>query len=428
MVIECLNNRSGPMKFALNLFNMIISISLVISIADAQWVRTGDIGYGKVLALAVRDSMIFAATERDGLFFSTDHGTTWQPRGLSGDVTALAINDTFLYAGDFNGNVYLSTDNGQNWAWLNNGLGNMITAITIIDSNIIVATYGGGMHRSTISGSGWIDINKGVPNPYGNALARLDSTLFSGTTLGNVYRSSDMGTNWSPADSGLTNAAILSLFVDGTNLFAGTSNYGIFRSTNLGVAWTDLVPSNFILVNSIITSFASAGAYLFAGSDGSGVFITADNGDNWKSVKSGLPSGAWIKCLVVSGNSLFCGVYNDGVWRRPLAEMITAVDNQKPPIPSQFVLEQNYPNPFNPTTVISFQLPVASKASLKVYDILGREVTTLVSGMLPAGNHSAQWNAGHLASGIYFCKLLVRQTAGGQAGSFTQTKKLILIK
>ncbi len=85
-----------------------------------------------------------------------------------------------------------------------------------------------------------------------------------------------------------------------------------------------------------------------------------------------------------------------------------------------FKLLQNYPNPFNPVTKISFRLPLKSYVSLKVFDILGREVTTIVSEELAAGNYSRQWNAQGFASGIYFYRL--------QAGSFTDTKKLVLLK
>jgi hypothetical protein len=81
---------------------------------------------------------------------------------------------------------------------------------------------------------------------------------------------------------------------------------------------------------------------------------------------------------------------------------------------------QNYPNPFNPATVINYQLASAGKVSLKVYDLLGREVATLVNGMKAAGNYSATLNAGNLPSGVYFYRL--------QTGSFNSTKKLVLLK
>ena len=83
-------------------------------------------------------------------------------------------------------------------------------------------------------------------------------------------------------------------------------------------------------------------------------------------------------------------------------------------------LEQNYPNPFNPTTNITYVLPKAENVSLKVYDVLGREVATLVNEVKPAGAYTVPFNASSLASGVYFYKL--------QAGSFVQTKKMMLVK
>lgn len=83
-------------------------------------------------------------------------------------------------------------------------------------------------------------------------------------------------------------------------------------------------------------------------------------------------------------------------------------------------LEQNYPNPFNPTTNISYVLPKAENVSLKVYDVLGREVATLVNEVKAAGAYTVPFNASNLSSGVYFYKL--------QAGSFVQTKKMMLVK
>ncbi|MCF7918209.1 T9SS type A sorting domain-containing protein [Candidatus Gracilibacteria bacterium] len=89
-------------------------------------------------------------------------------------------------------------------------------------------------------------------------------------------------------------------------------------------------------------------------------------------------------------------------------------------IPANYSLSQNYPNPFNPSTMIEFSIPEASYVSLKIYDMLGREVETLINEQVSVGTHSLSWNASHLSSGLYIYKV--------QAGSFTQTKKMILMK
>ncbi|MGA7162233.1 MAG: alpha-amylase family glycosyl hydrolase [Bacteroidota bacterium] len=100
--------------------------------------------------------------------------------------------------------------------------------------------------------------------------------------------------------------------------------------------------------------------------------------------------------------------------------VLNSVKNAMYVLPKAYRLQQNYPNPFNPTTTISFDIPSSSFVSLKVFDVLGREVSTLISGALQAGSYTWQWNASVFASGVYFYRL--------QAGSFVQTKKLVVVK
>ncbi len=98
----------------------------------------------------------------------------------------------------------------------------------------------------------------------------------------------------------------------------------------------------------------------------------------------------------------------------------TDIEGDNTSLPTEFVLFQNYPNPFNPSTVISYQLPVASHISLKLYDVLGKEIATLVNEEKLPGNYKVDFDASNLASGVYFYRL--------QAGDFVSTKKLMLIK
>ncbi len=97
---------------------------------------------------------------------------------------------------------------------------------------------------------------------------------------------------------------------------------------------------------------------------------------------------------------------------------VTSVSNSESP--SRFALSQNYPNPFNPSTMISYQLPMNSYVTLKVYDVLGREVATLVNGKQSAGYYKTAFNAERLPSGVYFYRL--------QAGDYSKTMKLLLLK
>ena len=102
-----------------------------------------------------------------------------------------------------------------------------------------------------------------------------------------------------------------------------------------------------------------------------------------------------------------------------LTDEIVSVENEES-IPTEFTLEQNYPNPFNPTTTISFSIPVEGNVSLKIYNLIGQEIAVLVNENLSEGNYLFNWNGENQPSGIYFYKL--------QAGSFVDTKKMILLK
>ncbi|MHB9014211.1 MAG: M4 family metallopeptidase [Ignavibacteriaceae bacterium] len=103
-----------------------------------------------------------------------------------------------------------------------------------------------------------------------------------------------------------------------------------------------------------------------------------------------------------------------------IGSRVTDVKKESSPIPQTIALQQNYPNPFNPSTIINYQLPISGKVILKVYDLLGREVTTLVNEQQNAGNYSVKFNAGNLPNGVYFYQL--------KSGDFVSTKKMILLK
>ena len=99
----------------------------------------------------------------------------------------------------------------------------------------------------------------------------------------------------------------------------------------------------------------------------------------------------------------------------------TGVANEEDPLLAEsFKLNQNYPNPFNPSTVISYQLPASGKVTLKVYDLLGQEVATLVNTTMSAGAHEVSFDASRLASGMYIYRI--------QSGNFIQTRKMLLVK
>jgi hypothetical protein len=108
--------------------------------------------------------------------------------------------------------------------------------------------------------------------------------------------------------------------------------------------------------------------------------------------------------------------------------ILSVTDNKISEMPSEFKLLQNYPNPFNPSTNINYQLPADKYVSLKVFDILGREVATLVNEFKKTGSYSVEWNGNNLPSGVYFYRLVASSNEPLQTKSYTETKKMILMK
>ena len=161
--------------------------------------------------------------------------------------------------------------------------------------------------------------------------------------------------------------------------------------------------------------------------DGSGDTRVDDDGSNTYSVDPHdtslgytiLPQGAWIGSLV--GEIKYQNSeYKLEPRKNDDFSEVTAVKKENNPVPSSFALEQNFPNPFNPTTMIRYSIPKSGMVTLKIYNILGQEVATIVNGHQTAGTYTASFNASRLASGVYFYRLSV--------GNFNNVKKMLLLK
>jgi hypothetical protein len=246
-----------------------------------------------------------------------------------------------------------------------------------------------------------------------SSLATSGPNLLAGTFGDGIFLSTDSGTSWTVATAGLTCPSVWSLAVSGPNLYAGTDSGGVFLSTDNGSRWTAASTG---LTNADIRAFAVAGTDIVAGTAGGGVFLSTNCGTRWTEVNSGL-TNVYMLSLAVTGTNLFAGSEGGGVWRRPLSEIVS-VGLASGRLSRGFALVQNYPNPFNPCTTIRYALPNASRVTLLVYDLLGRQVSGLVNGKMEAGIHDVTFDGSSLASGMYFYRL--------QTGDFVATKRLVL--
>jgi hypothetical protein len=150
--------------------------------------------------------------------------------------------------------------------------------------------------------------------------------------------------------------------------------------------------------------------------DGSQRWVVAYNGqNNADDIPAAVATDAQGDVYVTGYSYSGCRVISTVKY----SETLTTVQDPGT-IPGQFILYQNHPNPFNPSTAIRFSLPTSGNVSLKVFNMLGEEVATLVTGHRDAGTHLVQWDASGQPSGVYFYRL--------QAGEFTETRKLLLLR
>jgi len=393
---------------------------------SAQWVQT-NCPYGETInSLAYSGTELFAGTAGGGVFISQNNGESWTAvnNGLTNlYVEALIASGTNIFAGTWGSGVFLSTNSGSSWTAVNNGLASSkyIHCFVFSGTKLFAGTHyfssGGGIYFSTNNGTNWT--YSGLTAHSVKTLAVPGSNLFAGTDsypfgTGGAWISTDNGTNWSAA--GLTNQYVWSITSSGSYLFAGT-NGAVYSSINNGTNWT--VAANTGL-NGQEIKLAVSGAYLFAGTN-NGIYLSTNNGASWLSKNQGFtnnPNGPNVWVTLFANNYIFAGT-NISVWRRSFADIV-GIKQISGLMPSSYSLSQNYPNPFNPSTNLEFGISKLGFVSLKIYDLLGKEVVTLVNEKLNPGKYSVEFDGSSLTSGVYFYRL----TTDG----FSDTKRMMLLK
>lgn len=223
-----------------------------------------------------------------------------------------------------------------------------------------------------------------------------------------------MSAQWQQA-IGASNKNIKAFSVSGTDLFAGAYDGGVYLSTNNGSNWNAV---NTDLTNKVVTAMTIQGTNLFVGTEGGGVFLSTNNGTNWTGINTGL-SNKRVHAMIIHGGTIFAGTAGGGIWKRSLSQ-ITSVESMLNNFPVNFTLQQNYPNPFNPSTQITYSIPKLSNVSIKVYDILGQEIATIVNDKKPKGVYTIRWDAQNVPTGLYFYRLVT--------GEYELIKKMIITK
>jgi len=422
-----------------------------------------------IWCLAVSGANIFAGTDYHpgvsggGVFLSTNSGENWTAAGLPNvPVRALAVNGTNLFAGIYGNGVYLSTNTGTTWTAVNSGLTNSnVQSLAVSDTNLFAGTDGGGVFLSTNNGTDWTQVNAGMGNFSVWSLLTNGTNLFAGTLSAGVYLSTNNCATWTMMNSGFappnTGVYVYSFAVSGAAIFAGTGPVwewgGVFVSTDSANSWSQIG-----LADVFVHALAISGTNLFAGGIGiwrnslSGVLpiqlvsFNAETFSNngvaltWTTVSETNNYGFYVQrdgkditFIAGQGTTLQQHTYSytdnpsPGQYKYRLRQVdlngtVTFSESVTIDVstPHKFTLAQNYPNPFNPSTQIVFSTTKEGPVSLRVYDILGREVATLVNGNRKPGEYTERFDGGRVASGVYMYVL--------QSGDGRLTRRMILSK
>ena len=375
---------------------------------------------------------------------TTNGGTNWKSvgGGAIGTATVVAVqafDTTTAWAasnrsaaqggGTF---IHKTTNGGATWTqvYANLDPAAFINAMKMYDGTTGIATgdpVGGKwmILKTTNGGSSWARIAS-EPLQVGTEVGAVNGLATYGTSHiwftpsgsgSNVYRSTDGGVSWTFSTLPFSSFVGAIAFNDPLTGILGASIGQALRSTDGGATWTP------------VTFPGTGGIYVAAGSGldfflprGTNIYRSTDSGVTWDLSFAASSSFAAFRGVnfYVSGSTLTGWATGQLGGIAAFNGTLTDVRQEGGEAPSTFMLSQNYPNPFNPSTTIRYSIPAGTNglATLRVYDLLGREVATLVNEAAQPGTYETQWDASSVASGVYLYKLA--------AGQFTETKKLVL--
>lgn len=451
---------------------ILLEIAVFCSIVQSQtWVETGStpIGGGVTDLLVRSNGDLFAGVgsfnwpnTAGGIRKSTDDGQTWQ--NVSSAYTCRTIEEAFngyLYASIWyypqNEGLYRSTDGGTVWLGPSFSVpsGNNIFSIAVKEGTPDYFVFVGtreGVFRSTNSGSTFQSSSNGLPQNSWVRDIEIDSSgVVAVATTNGVFISINNGDSWIPA-IGIppTDTTVFLAFdyplnsIEGgdVRLNVGTQNGSIYEafSNNQYLTCTLLAIFGGEVSGIAVWALKSLnekrhGVATF----GDGFYSTSNPNKGFTKENGGLPQNPKLSALtgrVVLPRTadervdMYVGVYDNAVGGAKIykSSYIPTNIDEDFTLVTDFQLNQNYPNPFNPSTVISWQSPVGIHQTIKVFDVLGNEVATLIDEYKPAGKYEVEFSAVALPSGVYFYQLRAVDPSTGSGQVYVNTKKMLLLK
>ncbi|MEO8665818.1 MAG: T9SS type A sorting domain-containing protein, partial [Ignavibacteria bacterium] len=310
---------------------------------------------------------------------------------------------------------------GVNWVKMSNGITDTaITEMYVKDNLIFASTLFGNIFRSTDDGKNWTSVNSGLNNTWIRCYAEIGNDILAGTDDG-VYRSTSDGVNWFKLNPGFDGRTITSIQTEKSIIYTTSSDSGFHLSTDNGSSW---IPRNSGLVSRNLTTMCIKGNKFWVNDYGNAPYYSTDQGLNWIRYTYGLFYSPANENYVSGPGYLYSGT-GLGVFRLSDSTILNINNSNIISSGKKYYLYQNFPNPFNSSTRISYFLETNSFVSLKIYDMLGKEIKTMVSEYQDQGNHNKSFNSGDLASGIYFYKIEIN---GPGENRYIQTKRMVLLK
>ena len=350
--------------------------------------------------------------------------------GDGGEVCFNIANPNLMLGETQNNGVQRSPNGGASWQGATSGLtgsgawvGPLISHPTLEG---VFYTARQQVFRTSTGGISWTAISSGTSGTIREmAISRSNPGIMFATSGSVVYRSTDAGVTFTNVTSGLPNRTITSVYVhpDSSNVAVLTySGFGagkVYKTTNGAASWVNIsgnLPDS--PVNDVLIFYPGISTSIYYAAMDVGVFFTNNYGTTWTELADGLPNTVAMHLdYHQASNKLRIGTHGRGVWQTDAALGLVNFNNE---VPASYSLQQNYPNPFNPVTTIKYDVVKDGLVKLSVFDVLGKELKSIINQVQAAGKYTVQFDASQLTSGVYFYKL--------ETGGFTETKKMMLVK
>lgn len=365
---------------------------------------------------------------------TTDGGENWnsQTSGTSGHLLSIHFADSNSgWAVGGNGIVLKTTDGGTHWIEQNSGMINWLYSTYFINANTGCAVgHYGAIIKTTDGGVNWHPQTSGTSNTLRSVYFTDTNTGWVVGDNGTILKTDDGGASWSTQNSGTSDRLRSVYFTDADTGWVVGDNGAILKTTNGGNDWTPVAEVTSKDLRSVHFTNVSTGWVV---GDNGTILHSTDGGTTWASQTSGTLFDLKSVYFPDTDRGWVVGT-NGTILMRTVSGETSVITPSRScvDVPNQLVLLQNYPNPFNRSTTIRYRLASSSHVSLKVYNLLGRAMATLVEEYRSAGEYSVLWKADGLPSGIYFCRLEIGDSfdeLGARLGKGTiKTRKLILQK